>query len=261
MIACTKRNLFLKNEVLFYFEVANFWDLENMSWIYLIFYLFLFLIFLVLYSVSDKKKCFKFSTLYVEIHTFVFLVKSLITFEKRAKNEGITVMLAEARWQKSRGDDLALSHKHNKKTHLHVNWLMQNSNLIQAEELKPPKTARISWHNWIKQEKRGEWEKGNQDQTCTPKKELWRRKGMHTLESHLIEGKINWVGGISKYQEKSRSRSEIWIAKWDLSRSSELLAQSPKTEMLGWGWAPRPRLWRLVPGNGLGLAVWRQLRD
>ena len=94
---------------------------------------------------------------------------------------------------------------------------------------------RISWHNWVNQEKRGEWEKGNQDQTDAMERELWRRKGTHTLESHLINGKINQVGGISRCQEEHSSRPEIWKAEWDPNRSSELLAQSPKTETLGWG--------------------------
>ena len=95
--------------------------------------------------------------------------------------------------------------------------------------------ARISWHNWVKEEKREKWEKRNQDWTSAPKRELWRRKQTHTLESHLIDRKINWVGGMSRCCEERNSRSEIWKAEWEPNRSSELLAQSPKTEMLRWG--------------------------
>ena len=93
----------------------------------------------------------------------------------------------------------------------------------------------ISWHNWVKQEKSGEWEKGNQGWMGTPKRELWRRKGSHTLESHLLNGKIYWIGGISRFREEHGSKSEVWRAEWEWNRSSELLGQSPKTEMLGWG--------------------------
>ena len=38
----------------------------------------------------------------------------------------------------------------------------------------------------------------------------------------------------------------------------EPLAQTPQAEMLGWGWALRPRLQRSVPGSRLGEAMWRQ---
>ena len=44
----------------------------------------------------------------------------------------------------------------------------------------------------------------------------------------------------------------------DPHRPSTLLSWTPQTEMLGWGLGVRPRLWRSVPGRGLGLAVWRQ---
>ena len=154
---------------------------------------------------------------------------------------------------------LTLSHKHtHKKTHLHVKRLAQNSNWMLAEELKPPKMARISWYYSVKQEKRGEWEKGNQDWTGAPEREWWRRKGTHTLESLLIEGKINQVRGISRHWEKHSSRSDNWKAEWEPNRSSELLAQSQKLRSSGGGWKLRPRLWRLVPRSGLGMVVWRQ---
>lgn len=66
-----------------------------------------------------------------------------------------------------------------------------------------------------------------------PKRELWRRKGSHTLESHLFD-EINRTGGISRCREECSSKSEFWKAEWELNRSSELLEQSPKIETLGW---------------------------
>ena len=106
------------------------------------------------------------------------------------------------------GHVLAISHKHNKKTYLHVKWLAQNSNWMLAEEHKPPKMARILWHDWVNKRKE-EREKGNQDQTGTPERELWRRKGTHTLSPSKSpnEGKINRVGGISRCQEKCLRRA------------------------------------------------------
>ena len=95
--------------------------------------------------------------------------------------------------------------------------------------------ARILWHNWVKQEERGEWEKGNQGWTGATERELWRRRGSPTLESHLLHEKINWIWGISWCREESSSKSEFQRAEWEPNRSSKLLAQSPKTENLGWG--------------------------
>ena len=156
----------------------------------------------------------------------------------------------EARWRRIRGMFLPSPTNTTK-------WLTQNSNWMLAE-LTPPKMARISWHNWVKEEKRGEREKGNQDRTGTPERELWRRKGSHTLESHLTYRKITQVQRISRHWEKCSSRPEIWKAEWELHRSSKPLAHTPKTKMLGWGKAPRPRLLRLVSGSRPGLVGWRQ---
>ena len=113
--------------------------------------------------------------------------------------------------------------------------------------------ARTSWHNWVKQEKRGEWEKGNLGWTGAPKRELWRRKGSPTLESHLLDGKINWIGGISRCREERSSKTEIWKSEWEPNRSSQLLAQSPKTETLGWGLGKETSAPEVSPWEQAGL--------
>ena len=56
---------------------------------------------------------------------------------------------------------LTFSHKHIKKTQLHVKRLTQSINWMLAEEMKPPKRARNSWHNWVEQKKKREGEKRN----------------------------------------------------------------------------------------------------
>ena len=63
--------------------------------------------------------------------------------------------------QEADQDDIALafSHKHIQKTHLHVKQLAQNIPWMLAEELKPPKRAKNSWHNWVEQNKKKEKEK------------------------------------------------------------------------------------------------------
>ena len=119
---------------------------------------------------------------------------------------------------------LTFSHKHIKKTHLHVKRLTQNINWIVEEELKPLKRARNSWHNWVEQKKKRE--KRNQNRTTIPKRELWRRKGTHILGRHLTDGKISWVGGTSKspgkvkqldweQQNRVRAAQIIWTTGLD----------------------------------------------
>ena len=54
------------------------------------------------------------------------------------------------------------------KSTLHVKQLTQNLNWMLAEELKPPKRARNSWHNWAEQKKKRE-RKGNQDGLAFPR--------------------------------------------------------------------------------------------
>ena len=58
-----------------------------------------------------------------------------------------------------------------------------------AEDLKPPKRGRNPPHNWEKKRKKRERER-NQDGTSTPERELRKRKGTHTLESHLTDKEI-----------------------------------------------------------------------
>ena len=85
--------------------------------------------------------------------------------------------------------------------------------------------------------------------------------------------KIKRTGGISRCREECSSKLEYGKADQEPNGPSELRAQSPKIETPGWGlgtessapevspreraggrlgggWAPRPRLQRLVPGLG-----------
>ena len=69
----------------------------------------------------------------------------------------------------------------------------------------------------------------------TPERELWRRKGSCTLESHLLMGKIKGRGGISRCREECSSKSEYGKTDQEPNGPSELRAQSPKIETPGWG--------------------------
>ena len=88
--------------------------------------------------------------------------------------------------------------------------------------------------------------------TGAPERELWRRKGSCTLESHL-------PGERSKEPEESPDAEKSVAVSW----STEKPIKNPtdhlnyghshqKLRCLGGGWAPRPQLQRLVPKNGLG---------
>ena len=113
----------------------------------------------------------------------------------------------------------------------------------------------------------------NPSWTGTSERELQRSKGSCTLESHLLDGKINQTRGIPRCREECSSKSEYGKTDQEPNGPSELWAQSPKIETPGWGlgtkysapevspwerargrlgggWAPRPPLQRLVPGLG-----------
>ena len=146
------------------------------------------------------------------------------------------------------------------KTLLHLKWPTQNNNWMLAEKLKPPKMARISWHNWVIQEKIGGREKGTQEWTGTPERELWRRKGTYTLESHLPTGRSTKSEGSPDSEKRaavclrSKKQSESCIG--HLNHWHRL----QKLRCVGGGWTLRPRPWRF-PGSGLGWLYGDSLSD
>ena len=88
--------------------------------------------------------------------------------------------------------------------------------------------------------------------TGTPERELRRRKGFRTLESHL-------PGERSNEPEESPDAEKSVAVSWSTeklikNRRDHLnCGQShQKLRCLGGGWAPNPRLQRIVPGLGGG---------
>ena len=88
-----------------------------------------------------------------------------------------------------------------------------------------------------------------------PERELWRKKGSRTLESHLLGGKIKQTGGISRCRKECSSKLEFLKADREPNGSSELWAQSPKIETPGWGLGTKtsapevsPREWAVGAG-------------
>ena len=74
-----------------------------------------------------------------------------------------------------------------------------------AENLKPPKRARNSWHNQVEQKKKEREKESGQDSLSW--RELWRWKGTHTLRSNLTNRKISWVRGISNILKKAQQKA------------------------------------------------------
>ena len=89
-----------------------------------------------------------------------------------------------------------------------------------------------------------------------PERELRRRKGSRTLESHLLGGKIKGTGGISRCREECSSKLEFLKADREPNGSSELWAQSPKIEMPGWGLGTETLAPEVSPQERAGGPAW-----
>ena len=96
----------------------------------------------------------------------------------------------------------------------------------------------------MKEKKNKMKEKSNQDDgTSIPERELWKRKGTHTLGSHLT-GRSPKMEGPQSHWEKCSSWTEENKTEWEPQRSSAPLPQTPQPEIIGRGWALRCRIWR-----------------
>ena len=90
----------------------------------------------------------------------------------------------------------------------------------------------------------------NPSRTGAPERELQRRKGSRTLESHLLGGKIKQTRVISRCREECSSKLEYGKADQEPNGPSELRAQSPKTEMPGWGLGTETSPLKVSPREG-----------
>ena len=92
----------------------------------------------------------------------------------------------------------------------------------------------------------------NPSGTGAPERELWRRKGSHTLESHLLGERSNKP---EESPDAEKSVAVSWSTEKPIKNPTDHLNYGhshQKLRRLGGGWAPNPRLQRLVPGKGLG---------
>ena len=96
----------------------------------------------------------------------------------------------ESRWRRSRTWTLPPP-TNTAKTHLWVAWFTLNIYWMLTEDLRLPKGKKISC-NKVGQKKEGE---RNRDRTCTPGREMWRKKGSPALGSPVTFREINLDGG------------------------------------------------------------------
>ena len=96
----------------------------------------------------------------------------------------------------------------------------------------------------------------NPSGTGAPERELRRRKGSRTLESHLPGERSNEP---EESPDPEKSVAVSWSTEKQIKNPMDHLNYGhshQKLRCLGGGWAPRPRLQRLVPGLG---AEWKLL--
>jgi len=87
----------------------------------------------------------------------------------------------------------------------------------------------------------------NPSGTGAPERELRRRKGSRTLESHLLGERSN---ELEESPDAEKSVAVSWSTEKPIKNLADHLnyGQShQKLRCLGGGWAPRPRLRRLIP--------------
>ena len=90
----------------------------------------------------------------------------------------------------------------------------------------------------------------NPSGTGAPERELRRRKGSRTLESHLPGERSNEP---EESPDAEKSVAVSWSTEKPIKNPTDHLNYGhshQKLRRLGGGWAPNPRLQRLVPGLG-----------
>ena len=98
----------------------------------------------------------------------------------------------------------------------------------------------------------------NQDSTSTPERELLKRRGTHTLGSHLTDRRSPET---EEPQIMAKSAS-LGLRRADRMKAAKTLCTTTPGQYTlrrsGRGWVLTLRLWRSIVGRGLGLALWRQ---
>ena len=125
--------------------------------------------------------------------------------------------------------------------------------------------ARNPPHTWVGKRKKKKQRQKNRDGTCTSGRELWRRKGFHTLGSPITSGDGGGGGGSFGAMEESTATG-VQRTKQRDSRTEDRCQPAPTSlrglsaHPPGWVWAGSwgSGFGGQIPGRGLGLAAWTQ---
>ena len=106
------------------------------------------------------------------------------------------------------------------KIHLHVEQLLQNTYWTLAEDLRLPKRQENPHVPGLDKRKEKKQRQKNRDGTCTPERELWRRKSFHTLGRPFTGGQRSGWGGRFRATEDSAATG-VQKAKWRDSHTED----------------------------------------
>ena len=148
-------------------------------------------------------------------------------------------------------------------------YMLNNSYRTSTERWQKtsdhPKGKKLHTYLGTINEKRKKTETKNRDRTCTSGRELWRRKGFHTLGSPFAGGDCRWWRGVLRshggehsirgLEAKQRdSLTEHWC--WEAFTSPRGLSAHPPGWMRARSWGIGFGVW--IPGSGLWLAAGTQ---
>ena len=151
--------------------------------------------------------------------------------------------------------------------HLHVEQLLQNTYWMLAEDLRPPKRQETPHVPGQGKRKKKKQRQKNRDGPCTSGRELWRRKGFHTLGAPSRAETAGGGGG--KLQSHGGERSQGCRGQCrEIPHRGSVLASTHQPERLvcspagaGGGWELRLRLRSSDPrertGAGCVNTAWR----
>ena len=127
-----------------------------------------------------------------------------------------------------------------------------------------PKGKKLPTHLGRK-EKRKKQRQKTRDGTCTSGRELWGRKGFHTLGRRFAGGDCGWQRWKLRSHGGECSNRDAEGKAERFPHGGSVPNSTHQPERLVWwpagtggGWELRLRLLDQIPGRGLGLAVWTQ---
>ena len=140
------------------------------------------------------------------------------------------------------------------KIHLHVERSSQNIYWMLAEDLRLLK-GQEHLHITSYDKRKKKWER-NQDGTCAPGRELWKRKGSCTLGSPLTSREIVWDRRRASEPQR-RTQQPEWRENCTDGQCCHAALPSLRHSFtsMGGGWVMELKLWRSDPVRRLELTI------